>query len=579
MSDETDVAAEAAEADPTLEGDLTATPADQSPADETPVPVPAAPHTPPLATVAASPMSQPSAPDRPMPPFDFSDSFIDLETADSLHSTADMPSTVPVEPSDGLGGMDGFSELAGLAAAMADRDVVHYSARQTRRARQVLTRVYAIRRAARFYPLDHPAVAEGVELLDSSLQVYFEEGVDVQFAFYEGEVLLGQQLLAEESVLFDQLVRDMTSIGVGTLTFTRGVTQDELARAMAILAVDAQSAEKAGGIENMAAEAELARVRIGGVVVLERAVKPEGEPADAANAAFGSAVSLMREIDRLLRGNRHVSSAKVKGVVRSLVDNVLTNRYAMLQLTGLKNYDEYTFYHSANVAILSLALGSIITSDYRFLSSLGVGALLHDIGKLTVDLSILNKPGALSPDEWAAVRQHPVGGAEMTSLLPGVDKSAVVTILEHHMRWDGAGYPSRTPRRRQHLASRIVAVADTYDAMTSRRSYSAARVQDEAIALLAESAGTSLDPTLVKLFIQMMGLYPPRSVVRLSGNEVAIVLAPDEHDPLRPLVRVIATGAGDFIEPRDIALVKYPELSVKGCLDPRMLNIEIEDYL
>jgi len=519
---------------------------------------------------AAAPMSQPMAHDAALlstepvsSPFDAA-----FEAAGGVPSTGNAP-----------GGMGSLAEMTELAAAMVDRDVVHYSARQMRRAREVLTRIYAVRRSARFYPLDHPAVGEGVELLMKSLSGYFAEGVDVQLAFYEGEVLLGEQLLTEESVLFDQLVRDMTSLGVGSLVLRRGIDRDELARAMAILAADSQTADHDGGIEHMASEAQLEHVHIGGVVALERAEKPEGEPTDAANAAFGSAVSLMREIDRLLRANRHVGSAKVKGVVRSLVDNVLTNRYAMLQLTGLKNYDEYTFYHSANVAILSLALGSTITNDYRFLSSLGVGALLHDIGKLTVELSILNKPGALTPEEWAAVRQHPVGGAEMTALLPGVDKSAVVTILEHHMRWDGAGYPSRTPRRKQHLASRIVAVADSYDAMTSRRSYSAARVQDEAMALLAESAGTSLDPELVKLFIQMMGLYPPRSVVRLSGDEVAIVLHPDDRDPLNPTVRVIATGSGEFIEPRDIDLSKYPELSVKGCLDPRTLNIEIDDYL
>lgn len=514
--------------------------------------------------VAAKPMSQPQADDAPAPAI--APAIPDGEPERTLLSSE-------------VAGQGGLADLVSMAATMAERDVTHYSARQLRRARDVLTRIYAIRRSVRFYPLEHPAVAEGVNRLMDALRGYFEEGVDVHLTFYDGEVLLGEQLLTEESVLFDQLVRDMTGVGVGTLTLRRGIAEGELAQAVAILAVDASTAAKAGGMEKMASEAGLSHVKIGGLVAVERATKPLGEPAEAASAAFGGAVSLMREIERLLRTNRHVSSARVKGVVRSLVDNVLTNRYAMLQLTGLKNYDEYTFYHSANVAILSLALGSTVTTDYRFLSSLGVGALLHDIGKLTVDLRILNKPGALTPEEWADVRQHPVGGAEMTALLPGVDKSAIVTILEHHMQWDGAGYPARAPRRKQHLSSRIVAVADSYDAMTSRRSYSAARVQDDAMALLAQSAGTSLDPALVKLFIRMMGLYPPRSIVRLSGGEVAIVLEPDERDPLRPVVRVIATGGGAFIEPRDIPLIDYPEVSVLGCLDARTLNIEVEDYL
>jgi len=480
----------------------------------------------------------------------------------------------PIEPASHTGAHETESITGESGTGTA-----HYSAKQTRRARDILTRLYAVRRAARFYPLEHPAVMEGVVLLSESLVPFFSEGVDVEFAFFEGEIMFGDQLLTEESVLFDQLIRELTSTGVGSLVFRRGADEQELARAVLILAFDAAEVAKSGGIEHMVVEADLPHVQIGAVRMLERVRKPEGEPSEEARVAFSSAVSLMREIDRLLRANRHVSTMKVKGVVRSLVDNVLANRYAMLQLTGLKNYDEYTFYHSANVAILSLVLGSSVTNDYRFLSSLGVGALLHDIGKLTVDLQILNKPGALSPEEWANVRQHPITGAEMTALLPGVDKSAVVTILEHHMRWDGTGYPSRTPRRKQHLASRIVAVADSYDAMTSQRSYSAARVQDDAMATLAKSAGASLDPTLVRLFVQLMGLYPPRSIVRLSNDEIAIVLAPGEGDPLRPTVRVISSASGEMVTPTDIELIHRPELTVKGCIDPRLINIEIDDYV
>ena len=473
----------------------------------------------------------------------------------------------------------GFEDAALPVTEGPSAASTRYSAKQVRRARDLLSRIYAVRRSARFYPLEHPAVADGVNAFADAVAAYHAEGVDVALAFFEGEILLGEQLLTEESVLFDQLVRDMTSIGVGSLQIRRGVTGPEITRAMTILASDAGTVEKAGGIERVAESLGLTNIEFGVVRVLERASKPQGEPTEEAQAAYGGAVSLMREIDRLIRSNRHVSTGKVKGVVRSLVDNVLTNRYAMLQLTGLKNYDEYTFYHSANVAILSLALGSLVTTDYRFLSSLGVGALLHDVGKLTVNLDILNKPGALTPEEWASVRQHPVHGAEMTSLLPGVDKSAIVTILEHHMRYDNTGYPQRTSKRRQHLASRIVAVADSYDAMTSRRSYSAARVQDEAMSLLAKSVGTSLDPTLVRLFIRLMGVYPPRSVVRLSTGDVGVVVQPSPTDPLRPLVRVIATGTGTFIEPRDVDLSVERALSVHGCLDPRAVNIEVDDYL
>lgn len=457
--------------------------------------------------------------------------------------------------------------------------VTQYSGKQQRRARDVLTRLYAVRRSARFYPIDHPAVMEQVDVLLESCLQFHEEGVDVHLAFFEGEILLGEKILTDESILFDQLIRDMSAIGAGSLVLKRGVTREELARAVALFAHDAGEVEAAGGLERMVREANIPHVEVGAVHVVDKAEEITGDLEEEAKASYGGAITLMREIDRLLRANRAVSSTRVKGVVRSLVDNVLGNRYAMLQLTGLKNYDEYTFYHSANVAILSLALGSLVTTDYRFLSSLGVGALLHDIGKLSVDLKILNKPGALNPEEWANVRQHPIHGAEMTAQLPGVDKSAIVTILEHHMRYDATGYPTRVPPRKQHLASRIVAVADSYDAMTSRRAYSAARVQDEAMLMLARSMNTSLDPTLVRLFISLMGVYPPRSVVRLSSGQVGIVLHPSMTDPMRPVIRVIASASGHIGEPFDLDMTTAPEMSVEGCIDPRLVNIEVEDYV
>jgi HD-GYP domain-containing protein (c-di-GMP phosphodiesterase class II) len=250
----------------------------------------------------------------------------------------------------------------------------------------------------------------------------------------------------------------------------------------------------------------------------------------------------------------------------------------MLQHTGLKNYDEYTSSHSANVAVLTIPPGPAGSNDYRFLSALGTGALLHDIGKLSLDQQVLNKEGSLTAEEWAHVRRHPVDGAQMVALMPGVDRSAIVTVLEHHMRYDGTGYPEVDTGRRQRLASRIVAVADSFDAMTSKRTYSAARIQDEAVSQLVQGAGTSLDPVLVRLFVQIVGIYPPRSVVRLTSGDVALVLEPGESDPMRPVVRIIARFDGEFIDPVDLDLAAATDVGVAETIDARLLNIDVDSY-
>jgi HD-GYP domain-containing protein (c-di-GMP phosphodiesterase class II) len=498
------------------------------------------------------------------------DDLLAAEDAQAMPSAAPPAAASPVEPADAA---------APAATSPADAGKLRYSQSQARRVRDVLSRLYAARRTLSFYPMEHPASRDAIAAFADVATSFHSEGVDLRLTFYEGEILLGDQLMTEESVTFDQLVRDMTALGAGALTIKRGTSPHEYESLIRILSESARQVDSAGGMQALAKAVGLEHVDIGPVVGLDKVKDKEKGTAEDAKASYGGALAVMREIDRLLRNNRQVPTGKVKGAVRSLVDNVLSNRYAMLQLTGLRNYDEYTFYHSANVAILSLALGSVITTDYRFLSSLGVGSLLHDIGKLSVELDILNKPGALTPDEWGSVRQHPITGSQIIATLPGVDKSAIVTILEHHMRYDGSGYPERSPKRRQHLASRIVAVADSYDAMTSKRSYSAARVQDEAMAMLAKSAGSSLDAALVRLFIRLLGVYPPRSAVRLSEGQIAVVLQPSESDPGRPLVRIIANADGDFIDPLDMDLSAEKGLDITGCIDPRLLNIEVDAYL
>jgi HD-GYP domain-containing protein (c-di-GMP phosphodiesterase class II) len=233
------------------------------------------------------------------------------------------------------------------------------------------------------------------------------------------------------------------------------------------------------------------------------------------------------------------------------------------------------------VAILSLALGSAITEDRRFLNALGAGALMHDVGKMTVEGSILNKPGTLTSDEWTTMRLHPVHGAELVATMPGMDKASVVVILEHHMRFDGRGYPSVRHYQGQHLASRIVAVADAFDAMTSRRSYSAARLPDDAMRVLVENMGTSFDARLVRLFVRLMGVYPPRSVVRLNTGEVGIVMSPNETDLARPVVRLIADAQGTAMDPVDVDLCTEEEASrtIVNTFDPTELSVDVEDYL
>jgi HD-GYP domain-containing protein (c-di-GMP phosphodiesterase class II) len=458
-----------------------------------------------------------------------------------------------------------------------------FSVKQIRRVRDLLARLYALRRTLRFYPAEHPATRQATNDLFGVIAQYHAEGVDVPLTFFEDELLFGEQLLAEDSVLFDQLIRDMAAIGAGSMTFTRGLEPEELVRFSAVIGSDPEHVAEAGGLDQWMTRLQAPHIVVGTVaVVRDEDSEMDEDEQRAALASYAGAVDLLRELERTVQANRPVDTSHVRGVVRSLVDGMLRNRHAMLEISGLKSFDEYTFYHSVNVAILSVAMGSALTRDHRFLSSLGVGALLHDIGKMSIDREIIHKSGPLTSEEWVEVRRHPVFGAETAALTPGLDRASILCILEHHRRLDGTGYPRGGTDRPQHLTSRIVAVADGFDAMTSRRSYSGARLQDEAVRVLAKNAGTALDPMLVRLFIDLVGLYPPRSVVLLSSGEIGIVVSASAGDPAAPNVRVVADSSGTMIDPVDVDLSDEAAAdgrSIKQSLDPAELNIDVADFL
>lgn len=445
-------------------------------------------------------------------------------------------------------------------------------------ARDLLSRLYAARRASLTYAPEHPAFYEAATGLAESTEACLREDIDVELGFHAGEVSFGGETLPDESMIFEQLARDLSSVGANSVIIRRGVVAEELRRALGVFSASEAAVSEAGGIGAVARAARLVDIEVSGHREPDRSAEEEPERREEAKTAYGEAVSLMRDLERIMRSDGTVPSARIEAVVRLLVEHTLADPDEMILLTGMKDSDEYTPYHSANVAILSIVLGSLLDTGRRFLRSLTLGALLHDVGMFAIDREVLARPGVLDPEEWNEVRRHPVLGAQMVSLVDGLDRAAVVTILEHHMRYDSSGYPARAADRGQHIMSRIVAVADAYDAMTSQRSYSAARVPDQAVAVLLQEAGSGLDPDLVRLFVGALGVYPPRSVVRLSTGETGIVVRATE-DPLRPVVRIIASSEGELVEPSDLDLVAETAVSVEGCIDPRMVNIEADDYI
>src|SRR4029077_18000802 len=237
-----------------------------------------------------------------------------------------------------------------------------------------------------------------------------------------------------------------------------------------------------------------------------------------------------------------------RGMVDTLAQAVAQNRTALIALTALKNHDNYTVPHMVNVSILTMAQARALGIDGPLLREFGLSGLMHDIGKVRTPKEILNKPGKLTDDEFVIMRRHVVDGAEILRRTPEMPILAPVVAFEHHLRLDGSGYPFTVKRESLNLGSMLCAISDVYDAMRSQRSYQQAYPTDRILAVLKKNEGTQFDQNLVRRFTQLLGIYPPGNLVKLTTNEIAVVVHVHAPDPHRPRVRVLFSAEGACVD-------------------------------
>ncbi len=232
----------------------------------------------------------------------------------------------------------------------------------------------------------------------------------------------------------------------------------------------------------------------------------------------------------------------IRLVIGDMVDEILQNRKVMVNIVDLRTYDDYTFCHCLNVAILSVVLGTVMKLDRTALQELAMGAMVHDIGKIFIDKSILNKKGKLTGEEYEIVKGHVQRGFDYLSQKNDLTENAMKTVLEHHEKYDGSGYPNGLRGKDIHIFGRISAVSDVYDALVSNRPYRGAMLPSDAVEYIMSGFGNMFDPVVVKAFIQKVAPYPVGTCVLLSNGVQGIVTENFESAGMRPRVQVIAGG-------------------------------------
>jgi len=296
--------------------------------------------------------------------------------------------------------------------------------------------------------------------------------------------------------------------------------------------------------------------------------------------------TIIRDVMQDVRLGKNVESEKVKYVVSRMIESIFRNRDALASLTRIKEYDDYTFVHSINVCILCLTLGRHLNFHPEELQQIGIGALLHDAGKMKVPLQILNKPGKVTEEEFFEIKKHPLYSMEVLEKAGGIPEASKQIALQHHERYNGRGYPYNLQGEEISKFGQISAIVDVYDAITSDRVYKKALSPYEGMQKIYDWAKIDFNQTLVERFIQCVGIYPIGTFALLDTGEMGVVSSINHEKLLRPNIHLIYQNFKNrYPQPIVVDLMEKSgdsqefKRTIITPLDPTSWNIQVDDYL
>ena len=406
--------------------------------------------------------------------------------------------------------------------------------------------------------------------------------------------LNGERVRASSSLLspYHVLLAELERRDVGGMRFFEGITATELERFFQLfLAADDPTAA-----EHLFESIEAANITHVTLIAasalddddLAKRLEHEQPSSERGRAkrVFWRAVLGTRKVLSRAASTGRPDLRHAKRLVQPVVDNIMKHEYSIVGLTALKDHDEYTYAHCVNVSILSVSMGHVLGLPRQTLADLGVSALLHDVGKIMVPGDVLRKPAKLDSEEWRLMRRHPIEGVKMLLRMPGLSSLALDAMracLEHHMNLKCTGYPEVGGTWNQATLSRIVALADCFDAMTAHRAYHKRPYMPfEALQYLAGGPGhVNFDPAVLWALIRTVGLYPPGTVMITHSGTMVLSMSPNPEDLRRPTCKILVHPDGTTEPEEDGAMWSPmpPAEQVARVLRPEDLSLSTGEYL
>ena len=401
-----------------------------------------------------------------------------------------------------------------------DQTVTEDTTQEIQMAEDLLSKLYVLIRNARTHERQNSAMLQTAHSAEAILERILERCGRARFDVISDCIFFNSTRLRTDITtfnIFKHLIDETKARGIRAIVFDDDAEADDIL-SLAIVFAGVRSSH-IGAFQEIKR-----RLQLEGVVGIDLQEREKGldefhqnsallgESKEQAKIAFFSALHIVKEAVQGGISKGTVNPRKVKRVVETVVDSILSDEESILALTYMRDYDEYTYYHSLNVCIYSIALANRLGLPKPVLCEMGIASLFHDIGKTYVPLSVLNQVDNLTDDEWRQIRRHTTSGVQVLTQLKKLDATvlrAMVVAFCHHMNLDRSGYPETRRVIRPDTASRIVRIADVYDALTGARSY---RIKPftraEALKIIEDKSVKELDPILCKIFADVVGAIP-----------------------------------------------------------------------
>jgi len=410
--------------------------------------------------------------------------------------------------------------------------------------------------------------------------------------FFFNNVMI--QVKVDQYSILKGFLQEMKNRWIGELEFTEEIEEEKLKDFVYLLSALEENNESnylyvMRQLEHKGIEA----VNVGKLEVFkdEEVYVSSADQKQYSKEVYFESISLVKDVVESVKHQKLLNVRKAKRLMQNAVNALVQDESTLLGLANIKNYDEAIFNHSVNVSIYAIAIGQRIGIPKKYLSHLGMAALFHDIGKTKIPKEILNKTGKLLPEELAMMRLHPIFGVETVMAMKEwgeLSSRMIDAAFEHHLKYDLTGYPKPTQKRRLTLFGRIIAVADFYDTLVRPRGGNRfPYVSEKILGIMLQRSGKDFDPALVKVFINMIGVFPLGTLVLLNNNEIGIVIQIQEDTELldRPKVILLYYSDGEYHKGEMVDLREVDEptgefkRNIVKTLDPNQYHINVSEFI